>query len=90
MLYHLARHPDVQDKIYQEFLEVAGKDGNITSFNIGKLSYLKACLKESMRYRNLRLGLATINPHIQKVHTKLYKILRFGVNRPNIKRDKAI
>ncbi|XP_068713686.1 cytochrome P450 27C1-like [Montipora foliosa] len=53
MLYHLARHPDVQDKIYQEFLEVAGKGGNITSFNIGKLSYLKACLKESMRLTNV-------------------------------------
>ena len=53
MLYHLARHPEVQDKLYQESLEVVGKDGNITAFNIGKMSYLKACLKESMRYWNL-------------------------------------
>ncbi|XP_068714941.1 cytochrome P450 27C1-like [Montipora foliosa] len=53
MLYHLSRHPEVQDKLYQEFLEVVGKDGNITSSNIGKLSYLKVCLKESMRLTNV-------------------------------------
>ena len=34
------------------------------------------------------MGLATINPHGQKGHTKLYKI-QFGVNRPNIKQDTA-
>ncbi|XP_068713683.1 cytochrome P450 27C1-like [Montipora foliosa] len=53
MLYHLARHPEVQDKLYQEVLEVVGKDGNITAVNIGKMSYLKACLKESMRLSNV-------------------------------------
>ena len=30
------------------------------------------------------MGLATIDPHSQKVQTKLYKILKFGVNRPNL------
>ena len=28
------------------------------------------------------MGLATIDPHSHKVKTKLYKILKFGVNRP--------
>ena len=50
MMYHLGSYPDVQDQLYQEFERVVGKDGNITSNNIGKLSFLKACLKESMRY----------------------------------------
>ena len=36
------------------------------------------------------MGLATIDPHIQKVHTKLYNIPKFGGNRPNIKQDTAI
>ena len=36
------------------------------------------------------MGFATIDPHIQKVHNKLYKIPKFGVNRPNIRRDTAI
>ena len=30
------------------------------------------------------MGLTTIDPHSQKVQTKLYKILKFGVNRPNL------
>ena len=29
------------------------------------------------------MGLATIDPHSHKVQTKLYKIPKFGVNRPN-------
>ena len=28
------------------------------------------------------MGLATIDPHSHKVQTKLYKIRKFGVNRP--------
>ena len=36
------------------------------------------------------MGLATIDPHSQNVHTELYKIPKFGVNRPNSKQDTAI
>ena len=39
------------------------------------------------------MGLATIDPHTcsHKVQTKLYEILKFGVNKPNsIKHDRAI
>ena len=36
------------------------------------------------------MGLATIDPHSHKVQTKLYKILKFGVNRPKSKQDTAI
>ena len=35
------------------------------------------------------MGLATIDPHGQKVLNKLYKIHKFSVNRPNNKRDTA-
>ena len=31
------------------------------------------------------MGLATIDPHSHKVQTKLYKIPKFGVNRPKSK-----
>ena len=31
------------------------------------------------------MGLATIDPHSHKVHTKFYKIPKFGVNRPKSK-----
>ena len=36
------------------------------------------------------MRLATIDPHSHKVWTKFYKILKFGVNRPNSKKDTAI
>ena len=36
------------------------------------------------------MGLATIDPRSHKVQTKLYKILKFGVNRPKSKQDTAI
>jgi len=35
-------------------------------------------------------GLATVDPHSHKVQTKLHKIPKFGVNRPNSKQDTAI
>ena len=34
------------------------------------------------------MGLATIDPHSHKMLTKLYKIPKVGVNRPNSKQDK--
>ena len=36
------------------------------------------------------MGLAATDPHSHKVQTKLYKIFKFGVNRPNSKQDTAI
>ena len=36
------------------------------------------------------MRLATIDPHSPKVHTTLYEIPKFGVNRPNIKLDNSL
>ena len=36
------------------------------------------------------MGLASIDPHSHKVHTKLYKIPKLGVNRLKSKQDAAI
>ena len=36
------------------------------------------------------MGLAIIDPHSQNVQTKLYKIPKFGVNRPQRKQDTAV
>ena len=36
------------------------------------------------------MGLAKIDPHSHKVQTKLFKISKFGVKRPNSKQDTAI
>ena len=50
MLYHLGRLPHIQEKLHQEVDRVVGKEKHITPDKIAKLSYLKAFLKESMRY----------------------------------------
>ena len=36
------------------------------------------------------MGVATIDPYSHRVQTKLYKIAKFGVNRPNSKQHAAI
>ena len=36
------------------------------------------------------MGLATTDPHSQNVQPKLYKIPKFGVNRPKRKQDTAV
>ena len=36
------------------------------------------------------MGLVTIDPHGQNVQTKLYKIPKFGENRPKRKQDTAV
>ena len=36
------------------------------------------------------MELATIDPHSQNVPTKLYKIPKFGVNRPKRNQDTAV
>ena len=43
----------VQENLYQELCSILGKDGNVTSGSLAKLSYLKACVKESARQVNL-------------------------------------
>ena len=47
--YQTKKNPNVQEKLYQELVNVLGNDGEISEQTIGRLSYLKACLKESMR-----------------------------------------
>ncbi|XP_078342285.1 1,25-dihydroxyvitamin D(3) 24-hydroxylase, mitochondrial-like [Oculina patagonica] len=49
LLYHLARNPTVQEKLHQEMYSILGKDGDVTAGSLAKLSYLKACGKESAR-----------------------------------------
>ena len=36
------------------------------------------------------MGLAAIDPHSQKEHTKMHKIPKFGINQASFERDTAI
>ena len=49
-MYNLGRNPHVQEKLYQEIENVVGKEEDVTSQSLAKLSYLKACVKESLRW----------------------------------------
>jgi len=49
-LYCLAENPEVQQTLYEETQKVLGEEGQINAQNIGKLTYVKAVLKETFRY----------------------------------------
>ena len=49
VLYDLARHPKVQEKMYEEVTSLIGPHGDFTPTSFSKLNYIKACIKESLR-----------------------------------------
>jgi cytochrome P450 len=49
-LYHLAKNPNKQQKLFEEIQRyLPDKDQPVTSEILNELKYLKACIKESMR-----------------------------------------
>jgi cytochrome P450 len=51
-MYNLAKNPEVQDRLHKEVTSVL-KPGEIaTPTTINKMHYLKACIKETLRYRD--------------------------------------
>lgn len=52
LLYHLAKNPDKQQKLFEEIQRyLPEKDQPITSDILNELKYLRACIKESMRLK---------------------------------------
>ncbi|XP_069112979.1 probable cytochrome P450 49a1 isoform X1 [Argopecten irradians] len=49
LFYFLAKHQDKQQKLYEELVDIIPENGEISEEIIEMLSYLKACLKESLR-----------------------------------------
>ena len=49
LLYNIARHPKVQEKLYEEVTSIIGKAGNMKEEDFARIPYMKACLKESLR-----------------------------------------
>lgn len=45
----MGMHPEIQEKIYREAIEVLGEDGKPTFDNLSELKYLERFIKETMR-----------------------------------------
>ena len=54
------------------------------------LSYCLISYREGLGTSLLIMGLATIDPHSLKEHTKIHKYSKFGVNRASFDSDSGI
>ncbi|XP_017011594.2 probable cytochrome P450 4d20 [Drosophila takahashii] len=91
-LYAIARHPKVQERIYEELLEVLGKDPNapVSQSQLQELKYLDCVIKETMRLyppvpavgrhtqKELKIGDKTIPPN-----TSIYLVLYYAHRDPD-------
>ncbi|KAK4874888.1 hypothetical protein RN001_014248 [Aquatica leii] len=48
-LYNLAKHPDIQDKVFEEITNVFKEHPEITMESLNEMKYLEQCIKESLR-----------------------------------------
>ena len=56
LLYHLARNPGTQEKLYQEICSEIGAEGHLTETSLSRMKYPKACQMEAMRVNPVTLG----------------------------------
>jgi cytochrome P450 len=62
-LYHLAKNPFKQEKVYQEVSRFLPKSSDLISQDIlAELKYLKAAVKESFRLNPISIGVGRILP----------------------------
>lgn len=51
LLYHLAKNPRTQRKVYDEIISVLSNDNSsFTEKSLKNMPYLKACIQETLRY----------------------------------------
>lgn len=75
-LFELAKHPDVQDRLYAEFCETLEKnDGEITIDTLNGMSYTEQVFSETLRLHSPVLYLA-------KTCTRSYTLPSIGNNEP--------
>lgn len=61
-LYHLAKHPEVQEKLYLEAVEVLKNESDVITPEIlnSKIPYTRAVLKETLRLNPISIGVGRI------------------------------
>uniref|UniRef100_A0A6P4G0X4 Probable cytochrome P450 4d20 n=1 Tax=Drosophila rhopaloa TaxID=1041015 RepID=A0A6P4G0X4_DRORH len=91
-LYAIARHPKVQERIYEELLRVLGQDPSapVTQSQLNDLKYLECVIKETMRlyppvpaigrhtHKDLQIGNKTI-----PANTSIYLVMYFAHRDPD-------
>jgi len=48
-LHFMATHPEIQQRLYEEIMDVVPVGSNVTTAHLKELRYLDACIKESLR-----------------------------------------
>ena len=56
LVYNLATHPEVQNRLFDEVQAELGREGRPTEPSLARLRYLKACVSESLRFTPTTFG----------------------------------
>lgn len=67
IIYHLAIHPDVQDKLVMEFVDVLGDEDDIDANSLAKLIYTRQVIDETLRLVRLAGFAARVADHEVRV-----------------------
>ncbi|KAI5631963.1 cytochrome p450 domain-containing protein [Phthorimaea operculella] len=60
-LYHLSRNPACQEKLYKEAVTLLpSKDSVLTAETLSKASYVRSCVKESLRLNPVSIGVGRL------------------------------
>jgi len=65
--HKLCVYENVQEAVYEEIMEVFGKDGKVTFEKLGELKYMERFINESLRF-------TTVIPQLERICTKNYKL----------------
>ena len=82
--FELAKNPEKQQKLYEEITLACGDDG-VTKEALAKMSYLKACVREIMRWES-----SDGSKEYKKICNKCYvyvqidDLLNFRLYRPTV------
>jgi len=63
LMYHLAKNPDVQEKLYKEICETIGCQGQLTETGLNNMKFTKAVQMESQRILPAVWGTSRIYDH---------------------------